>query len=230
MPRQLTFPLDPRPALGRDDFLVSDSNSDAVAWIDRWPDWPGGVRGVSLHGPEASGKSHLAEVWRQRNTAGLVRSADLRVESVPDQLGDAKHLVIDDLEGVVDGEALLHLLNVVSEAGGHVLTLSREAAGRLDLQPPDLRSRLRALAAVSIGSPDDALIIGVMAKMFTDRQLTIDRAVLDYLSLRMQRSFAAARHLVAQMDALSLAEGRRITLPLARRVLDEFDGNKDQIN
>ncbi len=46
---QLPLELELRPALGRDDFLVAPSNEVAVAWIDRWPDWPGPA--LALYGP-----------------------------------------------------------------------------------------------------------------------------------------------------------------------------------
>ena len=83
----------------------------------------------------------------------------------------------------------------------------------------DLRSRLQASPTVGIGIPDDALVGAVMLKQFTDRQLSVDPEVLTFLMARMERTFEAARKLVAALDEAALIEKRRITVPLAREVL-----------
>ena len=102
-----------------------------------------------------------------------------------------------------------------------MLILSRTPLARLALGPADLLSRLSALPAVRIGPPDDALLVGIMAKQFRDRQVAVEPAVLGFLARRMERSFAAAGRLVDRLDRLSLSEGRRITTAQARRALAE---------
>ena len=84
----------------------------------------------------------------------------------------------------------------------------------------DLRSRLRAAPAVAVAPPDEALIAAVLVKLFADRQLAIGEEVVAYLALHLERSFAAARDAVAALDAAALAEQRRITVPLVKRVLE----------
>lgn len=230
---QLVLDLVPRPAYGRDEFLVSASNKDAVAWIDRWPDWSVATPGINVFGGAASGKTHLAAVWRGRAQANWVDAPIPTAEAVPGLLGDARHMVIDGLDETWPGEPVLHLYNVVVERGGSVLVLTRAPLARLRLMPPDLASRLATLPAVELGFPDDALIIGVMSKLFRDRQMQVGRDVLEYVASRMQRSLAAAARLVDQLDATSLSEGRPITLPLARQALsrlalsgvDDVNGN-----
>ncbi len=71
---QLALDLQFRPALGRGDFVVSDSNRDAIAWLDRWPDWPSTV--LAIHGPAGCGKTHLAHVWQTRSRAVFVAQID----------------------------------------------------------------------------------------------------------------------------------------------------------
>lgn len=219
---QLVFNLAPRAALGREAFLVSDSNQEAVAWIDRWPEWPIATTGLNVYGPRASGKTHLGEVWRARSRAGWVNRPIETNEVVPGVLGDARDMVIDGLDGQWPGEPLLHLHNMVAERGGAMLVLSRVPCARLALSPPDLTSRLSAMPAVEIGFPDDALIIGVMSKLFRDRQMQVARDVLEYVASRMQRSLAEASRLVDLLDRMALAEGRPITLPLARLALSRL--------
>jgi chromosomal replication initiation ATPase DnaA len=97
------------------------------------------------------------------------------------------------------------------------------------VQLADLRSRLNTATAVRIGSPDDALMQAVVVKLFADRQLKIDQEVVTYMMARMERSFEAARELVARIDAAALKERRKITVHLVREVLKD-DHVADRIN
>ena len=220
---QLVLELALRPAHGREEFILSDCNREAVAWIDRWPDWPPHTTGLNVHGPAACGKTHLAAVWRARSKASWIDSPIARSEDVPAVLGDAKDVVIDGLTGDWPGEPILHLHNLAVERGGVLLILSRVPVARMDTRPADLASRLAAMPAVGIGAPDDGLIIGVMSKLFRDRQLHVGRDVLEFLANRMQRSLEEVVRLVDRLDKKALAEKRGITLPLARSVLAPED-------
>ena len=86
----------------------------------------------------------------------------------------------------------------------------------------DLRSRLRASPAVELKPPDDALLRAVLVKHFTDRQIAVDEAVVSYLVSRMERSFEAARRLVAEIDRRALAEKADVTRSFVARVVGEW--------
>jgi chromosomal replication initiation ATPase DnaA len=86
---------------------------------------------------------------------------------------------------------------------------------------PDLRSRLNALMVFSLGPPDDAVLEGVLLKLFRERNIRPGNDVMTYLLHRIERSVPAAREVVARIDERAGAEGREITRPLARDVLDE---------
>jgi chromosomal replication initiation ATPase DnaA len=216
MTRQLVLPLPHRAALEREDFLVAPANQDAVAWIDRWPRWP--APGLVLHGPPASGKSHLAQVWRARSAAALVAGVALDAAAVPGLLGKGRPVVVDAARAVPEAP-LLHLYNGLAEAGRHVLLLAGAPPARWGIGLADLASRLNALPAIAIGPPDDLLIRAVLIKLFADRQLQPGGALIEFVAMRIERSFAAAAQAVAALDRASLAEGRPLTLGLARRVL-----------
>ena len=199
------------------DFLVAPCNQDAVAWVDCWPEWPSPA--LVLHGPQGAGKSHLAHVWRERCSA-LLADGTVFPDLLPNRLGDEKFVVIDPFEMPFDEEALLHLYNVLAERNGQLMIVASAAPARWEISLNDLRSRLLACPAIDIGSPDDGLIGAVMVKQFADRQLRVDPDVITFLLARMERSFAATSRLVAALDQAALAEKRRITVPLARRVLE----------
>ncbi len=226
---QIAFEFGHRAALGAGDFLVARSNRDAVLWIDRWPDWP--TPALAIHGPPGCGKTHLAHVWRARSGAPALTPETIAGRAPADVLGDGCYAAIDGADGsALDERAFLHLYNVVAERGGHLLLTGRAPPARWPIGLADLRSRLSAAAAVAVGEPDDDLIGAVLVKLFADRQLGVDDGVVSYLLTRMERSFDAARRVVAALDAAALAVRRPITVPLARDVLRQLDHADEQSN
>ena len=219
-PMQLPLDLGFRPASGREDFLVAPCNAAAVAWIDRFPDWPGSV--AVLCGPEGSGKSHLLAVWSDVAKAVFLVGTDLTVDGLETAIGDAAAVAVDAADGVREPDTLFHLINMMRERGGHLLVAVREPPARWTFGTPDMRSRLAAAPLLELGAPDDAVLQAVMLKQFDDRRLAPGPDVLRYLTERMPRTFAAVSAVAAAMDRLSLAERRALTVPLARRVLAEL--------
>ena len=216
---QLAFELGYRPALAMDDFVVAPSNSEAVAWLDRWRDWP--APAMVIYGPPGCGKTHLAHVFRALTGAVLLIPDMLDESSPAELLGTSKHCVLGDAGRTCENreEAVLHLYNLVAEGGGRMLMTARRAPARWGVKLPDLRSRLNALPAVEMTEPEDALIAAVLDKMFQDRQLRVAPGVIDYLVARIERSFAAARRAVAVIDETAMAARRNITVPFVREAL-----------
>lgn len=217
---QLALDLPHRPALGRDDFLTAPGNAEAVAWIERWPAWPGPA--LVLHGPAGCGKTHLASLWQARAGAVAAAAADLEPDGLPGALegpGAPRAVLIERPDLGIDERALLHLYNQLAASGGHLLMTASAPPARWPLALPDLASRLHAAPAVGIATPDDALLAAVIVKLFADRQVAVDQAVIDVLLARGERSFEAVRRTVARLDATALARGTKVTPALARALL-----------
>jgi chromosomal replication initiation ATPase DnaA len=206
--------------MGCADFLVADSNIEAVGWLRRWPRWP--TPTLIIHGPGGCGKTHLAHAFAEQTGARLVAAGELgRIDPLAFAATGA---VIDDADACAGPgleRALLHLVNAMGESAGTLLLTARLAAGHWPVALPDLRSRLNAAAGAGIGEPDDALIRAVLGKLFVERQLQVGEEVLSYIVARIERSLAAANLLVARLDAEGLAAQRPVTVPLVRKVLGE---------
>jgi chromosomal replication initiation ATPase DnaA len=216
-PQQLVFELPHRPAMGLEDFLVSESNAAAVALIDRWPEWPVGA--AVLVGPKGSGKTHLANVWLLRSSAVMVESWGITRDQVP-AIASAGAVIIEDMQKLGDEAALFHLLNLVREQRLQILLTTDTAPGDLHIGLPDLHSRLKALPLASISTPDDALLRAVLVKLFADRQLNVEPHIIDYVLVRMERSMWAAERFVAKADRRALMLQRRVTRAIAASALD----------
>ncbi|MGZ8401932.1 MAG: chromosomal replication initiator DnaA [Rhodoplanes sp.] len=221
-PVQLTLALDHPESLARDDFVAGPTNAAALDMVERWPDWP--ARTLALVGPRGSGKSHLAAIWAERAGARIVAARTLDEAAVPAALSSGAVVVEDAAEGAVNERALFHLLNIAGEEQGHVLVTAQSAPAAWTLQLADLASRLRAVPVVTVAPPDDALFRAVMVKLFADRQLTVDEALLVYLERRVERSLIAAQRIVAALDGEALRQHRPVTRALAAEFLDAQDG------
>ncbi|MSO66005.1 MAG: DNA replication protein [Alphaproteobacteria bacterium] len=215
MTDQLAFHLDLRPAFGREDFLVAAANRDAVGWIDRWPDWP--TPALAVHGPVGCGKTHIVHVWCGASGARLVDAggAETPIQAV-NRTGGL--LAVDGADRAPD-LWLLHLLNLVTEQKGSLLLTGETPPAQWPFALPDLRSRLRALPAVAVHEPDETLFAAVLLKNFSERQLQVGEDVINFLALRIDRSFASARTCVEWLDRRALEARRSITVPFVANLL-----------
>ncbi len=225
MPSQLTLDLAlPPPTYAREDFVVAAGNREALAWLERWPDWP--APALALHGPAGCGKTHLGRIWAARANARLLAGSDLDGKSVADltALVETSPEVLVDQANAAPERALFHLYNLLRERRGHMLILSVEPPARWQIALPDLASRLRAAPAVAVEAPDDELLGSIILKQLSDRQLHAGPGVVQYLVSRMERSGDAVRRVVAALDRKALAERREIDRRLAADVLTELSG------
>jgi DnaA regulatory inactivator Hda len=217
---QLTFSLPVRTAMGVEDFIVTESNGNAVSQLDHWPDWP--ARTLVLRGDQGAGKTHLAQVWAQKSNAPLIASHHCAAQL--ETLLQHQQLIIEDIDNVFGDEsgehALFHLWNHCQQQG-HMLLTTQQAPAQAAIVLPDLRSRLRAAPLLTLQPPDDTLLAALLIKHFNDRQLRVGQDVVDYLLSRIERSAAAAAQAVDALDQAALLRRHRITVPLARQVLEQ---------
>jgi chromosomal replication initiation ATPase DnaA len=216
--RQLRLDLERPPSLRREDFIVSSCNADAVAAIDAWPNWLGGA--VALVGPAGSGKTHLASAWATAHDALYLSDVEAQLVSFSELEG--RPIAVDDAERV-DDETLFHLINLAGAGGGGLLLTSRAAPATWPSRLPDLRSRLNALRVVELHEPDDVVLKGLLDRFFRQRSVVAPPEVLEYLVRRIERSAPKARDAVARIDEAALAEGRPVTVALARKALEDED-------
>jgi len=221
VPRQLAFTLGHAENFAREDFLSGPSNAAALALIESWPEWPASA--VVLVGPEGSGKSHLAAIWASEAGGRFLSARALADADLPASLATGA-LVVEDLAAeAFDERALFHLINLAREEGAYLLLTACTAPAGWPVAVPDLGSRLKALPVIALSPPDDMLLRAVLLKLFADRQLEVDEQLLAYVATRIERSFAAARTVVARLDQEAMQRQRPLTRSLAADVLRESE-------
>lgn len=229
-PQQLVLPMAPAraPALGRADFLVSQSNEHAVAALEAA--WPGPR--LALIGPAGCGKSHLAGIWA--NAAGAAQisaaslpAADLAALSAGPVAAHGAERALSGPDAAAAAEALLHLYNLMSEQGTRLLLTGRAAPAHWPAPLADLASRLSTIPVAEIFAPDDALVSSLIIKLCADRQLRLEPAVVARLTRQIERSHAAIARLVDALDRASLLERRTITPKLAAEILSSLEPGRE---
>ncbi|MBR4625375.1 MAG: chromosomal replication initiator DnaA [Alphaproteobacteria bacterium] len=210
MTEQLAFDLTARHACGRSDFWVAPCNQEAIAWIDKYPNWP--MHALLIYGEEGSGKSHLASIFSDEH----IEAIDLNETIVP----KSQKIVVENVDQLKNEEALFHLFNSVQEMGGGLLMTARKLPV---FSLPDLQSRISMIPKAEIKMPDDQTIEAVCAKVFEDKQITVDPVVFSYIATHLTRSFASVQRVLNLADAMALEKGRRITVPLMKEAIEKLE-------
>jgi chromosomal replication initiation ATPase DnaA len=219
MPSQLTFDLPHQQSWDEADFLLTSRNEHALRLVTAWPDWhaPAAV----IYGPPQSGKTYLANIWRNRSGGEFIEPSKLA-----QHMWTAPYapLIIEDVDTSAFCEtALFHHLNLAREHGSFILLTAQTPPGQWEISLPDLRSRIRSYPAAEIQPPDEEHLAGVLLKHFSDRQIEVAPDVISYLVARIERSMAAAQAVAEQLDKLALAEQKKVTRAFAAKVLKDLN-------
>ena len=219
MSDQLIFDLPCYPAIGTEDFFVSEANSLAFEVVQNWTSW--NDRRVLITGTKGSGKTHLSHVW-----ANLSGAKFMVINDEEPDLSRIRTIIIEDIDLIASiptfEEKLFHLLNFAKQLDIYVLMTSSVAASRLGIQLPDLSSRLQAIDHFAIYPPDDALLSAVLVKQFSDRQINIPPSSIEYILTRITRSLSAVSIFVTALDNLMLKTKKRPNRSLISEVLDKI--------
>lgn len=201
-----------------DNFIVSESNARALSMIDEWPNWKS--HELLIYGPEESGKTMLANIWKEIAHAKILSPQDIYTMVSSGNINHkGKSYIIENIENIHDEASFLHFFNKVREDKGYILITAQHHPANLKIRLADLRSRINALVCCSVSNPDHELLRTLFFKYFVERQLKVEMNVVDYIVARTTRSFSAVRKIVNELDRTALQEKRNITIPLARQTL-----------
>ncbi|MGQ0558223.1 MAG: HdaA/DnaA family protein [Sphingosinicella sp.] len=179
-----------------EDFLITDCNRQAYDHLRRWALWP--VMATVLTGPRKSGRSLLGRIFIRKTGGRLFDPADRHEE-----------------------EELFHAWNEAQIARKPVLFIAGQSPAEWDVALPDLKSRLAATPYVAITDPDDNLIGQLIVKQLGDRGIAAPPELAAFVAPRIERTYVAALAAVDILDRAILTHQKRMTVPLARRALEE---------
>ena len=213
---QLLLELDYRINFNEHDFFLSRSNSNAFNLIDRWPDWNKKILNIS--GEKFSGKSHLANIFKLKSKAFLISGESID-NTIFKSLKLYESIIIDDFEDCKKEEILYSIFNLVDQDNKYMLINSLKPIKEIKFTLPDLVSRLKNCLYAEIENPDDELLFAIILKNFSDRQIKIEKKIINFIISRIDRSYRKIDEFIYKIDELSLKKKKPINLKTIKEIL-----------
>tara|TARA_B100000579_G_C22591170_1_gene738129 strand:- start:97 stop:750 length:654 start_codon:yes stop_codon:yes gene_type:complete len=213
MTGQLIFDLINIRNFNSEDFYVNDNNLQASELIKLWPNWFNGA--IVIYGPEKSGKSHLANIWKETSNANIYNlEDDFSLSSIDTK----KNFVLDNFHNLsrIDEENFFHIYNQTFNNKKNILiTLDKNKLNKISLK--DLESRFNSFSSATINPPDDNLVNALIIKFFKDQQINIDPSVINFIIKRIERDYEAIFNFLKKIDSLSLEKKAKISIPFLNK-------------
>ena len=213
---QLILKFPTHQAYKKEDFYVSPSNQEAYDFINSWPKWI--KRIINIFGPTGSGKSHLAFILKNKTSCLKIDSNELN-EKIFLKFKTKEALIIENLNEKISEKLLFSLWNIALQDNKYLLITSIKPISSYKFKLTDLISRVKSSLAIGINLPSDDLISVILAKNFSDKQITVEKKHIDYIIKRIDRSYEKISQFILTLDKYSLKKGSPFSLKLIKEVL-----------
>ena len=213
---QLLLELDYKSNFNEHDFYLSKSNSNAFNLINKWPNWNKKILNIS--GEKFSGKSHLANIFRLKSKAFIVKGSTID-NSIFKSIKLFESVIIDDFDECKKEEILYSIFNLIDQDNKYMLINSLKPISEIKFKLPDLTSRSKNCLYAQIESPDDELLFAIILKNFSDRQITIEKKIINFIISRIDRSYRKINEFIYKIDELSLKKKKPINLKTIKEIL-----------
>lgn len=216
--KQLSFSFPVNPHFSVESYIHGEANDAAFRFMNTWPSWSS--RFLNLYGPSGVGKTHLAEIWKQKVDAYSI-DWDQKFFSWPNPTTIAEKadaFVIDNLKTFDDEEWFFHFYNAVALRQGYILAITPIPIAGLKTKIPDLRSRLLTFVNIPLHAPDDAMLGQICQKILLDRGMQVSDESMTYILNRIDRSYDNLQSFIRLLDELSLSQHKVVTVPFLRQL------------
>ena len=215
---QLTFKFPFRTSYFEKDFYVSSNNFAVYKLIESWPNWPD--KWVNIYGPTGSGKTHLSNILKKKMNSAYLDSTNIKKDLIS-EMESYNCIIIDNYNKNIEEKILYSILNHSKQLDKFVVINSYEPIGEIEVNLKDLHSRLKSFITFGIDLPTDELLIVILTKTFSDKQIEINSKVLEYILKNIERSYEKVFKFVKDIDNESLSSGKSININLIKKVLNK---------
>ena len=199
------------------DFYVSNSNEHVYKIINTWPKWE--KKFLNICGKKFSGKTHLINIFEKKNGAFKIDARKLN-NDILNELKFNQNIIIENLNHNIDEELLYSIYNLVDLDDKYLLVTSDIPISEINFKLKDLKSRCNNFIISKIYDPDDDLIYALIIKNLSDRQILIDKKLVDYIIKRIDRSYGKISNFIYKIDEISLKEKKPIDFKIIKTVLE----------
>tara|TARA_A100001011_G_scaffold209920_1_gene218195 strand:+ start:13 stop:669 length:657 start_codon:yes stop_codon:yes gene_type:complete len=213
---QLLFDFNHKQNFNYDDFYVSKSNFFAFKLVEDWPKWEKNI--VNIFGETLSGKSHLTSIFLKKNKAIKITKNNLNSHIIT-KLKTHQNIIIDNLDEHIDQEILYSIFNTVDQDNKYLIINSQTPINKMKFSLKDLSSRSSNCLFAKIDKPDDELIFALILKSFSDKQVIIEKKIIDFIVKRIDRSYRKIFDFIYKLDQLSLKKKKPINLKTIKEIL-----------
>ena len=201
-----------------DDFYVSKSNFYAFELINNWPRWEKNI--LNIYGEKYCGKTHLANIFIKKNKAKKVIENELNDEILK-EFKLYENIVLDDFDNKTDENLLYSLFNLMDQDNKFLIINSLIPINNMNFHLKDLKSRSKNCLFAKIENPDDELIFAIILKSFSDRQINIDKKLIDFVIKRIDRSYGKISEFIYKVDELSLKKKKPVDFKTIKEILGD---------
>ena len=213
---QLLLDFDHKIEFNEHDYYVSKSNYFAFNLIQNWTKWEKKI--LNIYGDTFSGKTHLAKIFQNKSKALYLTDNDVS-EEIFKKIKLSECIVIDDFEKIKNENLLYSLFNLIYQDNKYLLILSNRAISDIDYSLDDLNSRAKNCIFAQIENPDDDLIFAIIVKSFSDRQIKLEKKLLEFIIKRIDRSYGKIYEFIYKVDELSLKKKKPVNLKTIKEIL-----------
>ena len=201
-----------------EDFYVSKSNYYAYELITNWPKWEKNF--VNLCGEKYCGKSHLTDIFLNKYK-GIIIDANSLTDQNLREIKIHENIILDNINLTVNENLIYTLFNLIDQDNKYMIINSETPINELNFKLNDLKSRTKNCLIAKIEKPDDELMFALILKNFSDRQIIIDKKLIDFIIKRIQRSYDKIFEFIYKIDELSLKKKKPIDFKTIKEVLNE---------
>ena len=200
------------------DFYVSKSNEYSFKLLNSWPKWEKNF--VNLIGENFSGKSHLINIFLQ-NFKGIKITASKITNDFLKEIKIYENIIIEDLLESIDENLLFTLINTIEQDNKYLIVTSTKPIVEFKFKLQDLNSRSKNFLLSAIEKPEDDLMYALILKNLSDRQISIDKKLIDFIIKRISRSYGKISDFIYKIDEISLKRKKPIDFKIIKEALGE---------
>ena len=215
---QLIIKFDYEKNFKDDDFYVSKSNQHIFSLLNKWPKWEKNFLNIS--GDKFSGKSHLVNIFLKKFKGIKLNSNSINNDNLK-QIKIFENIVLEDLNINVDEKLLYSLLNIIDLDNKFIIITSINPIVEINFKLADLKSRTKNFLLQNIEKPDDELMFALILKNLSDRQISLDKKLINFIIKRIDRSYSKIFDFIYKIDELSLKMKKSIDFKIIKEALGE---------